>query len=142
MIESSFLPCLLFAEFLSLFDLIIINYNVFGSEYRNVTAAKPAFRRPPRHPLCRSSLFSLRYWRVVLDEVHLVETSSTLMEEVALFDSEYSWCVSGTPFNKKFDEMFRVMKLLRIYHYGLSYVWRECVEVRVSLLLLSLDSVK
>lgn len=51
------------------------------------------------------------------------------MKEINALDRVYTWCVSGTPFNKKFDEMYCVMVLLKVYHYCISSVWKQCVEV-------------
>lgn len=90
---------------------------------------KRSLRVTPRFPTCFSTLFLIRYWRIVLDEVHLVESSATLMKQVSVLDRKYMWCVSGTPFNVKFYEMYCVMVLLNVYHYKLYNVWRDCIEV-------------
>lgn len=128
-IENSILPCFLFRDFLSSFDIIIVPYNIFTAEYDSFTAIKPTFRKISRHPTCISPLFLIHYWRIVLDEVHLVESSASLMKQISILERKYTWCVSGTPFNVKFNEMFCVMVLLNVYHYSIPSVWKDCIEV-------------
>ena len=93
---------------------------------------KRELRRAAAFPSFISPLFCVEWWRLVLDEMHLVEHSSRLLTCCSQLRRIHVWCVSGTPFNRSLDEMNGVMNLLSIRHYCDSAIWKECVSVPLS----------
>ena len=124
------LPLLLFPEFLAQFDIIITHYDNFAQDYNSFVAQQRELRHRSTFPSIKSPLFCIEWWRLVLDEMHLVESSSRLLNCCLELSKVNVWCVSGTPFNSSLDEMSGVMKLLNVCQYSDSYVWRECISVR------------
>lgn len=123
------LPLLLFPEFLAQFDIVVAHYDAFTQDYNAFVSQKRELRRQSTFPSIMSPLFCLDWWRLVLDEMHLVESSSRLLNCCLELSKEKVWCVSGTPFNTSLDEMSGVMSLLGVYHYCNASVWRQCISV-------------
>ena len=69
------LPLLLHPEFIAQFDIVFVQYETFHRDYLAFTSKRPALRYASRYPGYVSPLFRLQFWRVVLDEMHLIEGS-------------------------------------------------------------------
>lgn len=120
---------LLHPEYLAKFDIIFLPYEYFKADYDFYIAKQPVLRTELRVIYYNSPLFCMDWWRVVLDEVHLVENSISLLNRCASLHYENMWCISGTPFNKNLSEMQETMYLLDIPQYRNNYVWNECIRV-------------
>lgn len=126
------MPLLLFPEYLAQFDIVFARYDGFKQDYDVFVSQKRELRRAAAFPSFISPLFCVEWWRLVLDEMHLVEHSSRLLTCCSQLRRVHVWCVSGTPFNRSLDEMNGVMNLLSIRHYCDSAIWKECVSVLLS----------
>lgn len=126
---DDYLHLLLHPEYLAQFDIVFLPYEYFKTDYDYYIAKQPALRRELRVIHYNSPLFCMEWWRVVLDEVHLVENSIRLLYRCASLHYENIWCISGTPFNKNLSEMQEAMFLMKIPQYSNISVWERCIRV-------------
>ncbi|KAJ6531254.1 SNF2 family N-terminal domain-containing protein [Mycena capillaripes] len=60
-------------------------------------------------------LFEVKWWRVVLDEAHNIKNRTT-KNAVACCElqGKFRWCLTGTPMQNSVDELFSLLKFLRV----------------------------
>ncbi|KAJ6490632.1 SNF2 family DNA-dependent ATPase [Mycena vitilis] len=80
---------------------------------RTVAAKKgkaPAKSKPKVSPL-----FEVKWWRVVLDEAHNIKNRNTKNALACCeLQAKFRWCLTGTPMQNSVDELFSLLKFLRI----------------------------
>ncbi|KAJ7685568.1 SNF2 family DNA-dependent ATPase [Mycena polygramma] len=80
---------------------------------RTVAAKKgkaPAKSKPKVCPL-----FEVKWWRVVLDEAHNIKNRNTKNALACCeLQAKFRWCLTGTPMQNSVDELFSLLKFLRI----------------------------
>ncbi|KAK9456277.1 hypothetical protein V1511DRAFT_497040 [Dipodascopsis uninucleata] len=76
-------------------------------------------RKQRKYELYRSPLVQLEFWRVILDEVQLVETGVGNAAQVArMVPRFHSWGVSGTPVRNELSDLAGLLKFLRLLPYN------------------------
>lgn len=102
------MPLLLHPEFLAQFDIVFVQYETFLRDYQVYVAERRQLRRQPRFPSMTSPLFQLQWWRIVFDEMQLVESNMEALARCNTLDCVNMWCVIGTPFNRNLQDLFGV----------------------------------
>ena len=123
------IPLLLHPEYLANYDIIFTKYETFRKDYEMFAASKVRLRHQPKYPMFLSPLFSLHWWRLVLDEMHLVESRQEAMKQSSFLSRQNCWCVSGTPFNRDLSEVNAAMQLLNEPWFSNQWVWSRLTEV-------------
>ncbi|KAI8381219.1 SNF2 family N-terminal domain-containing protein [Radiomyces spectabilis] len=87
------------------YDVVISSYHVLIQDYgKNDTYTGP--------------LAKLKWHRVILDEAHVIKNKATSMaRSCCLVDAQYRWCLTATPIQNKIEELFSLIKFLRIRPY-------------------------
>ena len=69
-----------------------------------------------------SVLHRVRWLRIVLDEAHKIKarTSSTAKAVLSL-TSKYKWCLTGTPLQNRINELYALIRFLRIKPFAFFY---------------------
>ncbi|KAI0693693.1 SNF2 family N-terminal domain-containing protein [Cerioporus squamosus] len=63
----------------------------------------------------KDALFRVKWWRVVLDEAHNIKNRNTKAAiACCALDAKYRWCLTGTPMQNNVEEIFSLIKFLRI----------------------------
>jgi len=97
---------LLDPDHLASYDIVLTTFDVLNADLAHTDNAfvttdgeKPLkLRRTKRYRVVPSPLACLEWWRVVLDEAQMVESSTTAAAKMALrLKTVHRWCVSGTP---------------------------------------------
>lgn len=71
----------------------------------------------------KEGIFDYEWFRVILDEAHQIKSRITKTSKAAYsIKSEYRWCMTGTPLQNKLDDLFSILKFLRVEIWG-DYVW-------------------
>mmetsp|Transcript_48689 Transcript_48689/g.58937 ORF Transcript_48689/g.58937 Transcript_48689/m.58937 type:complete len:553 (+) Transcript_48689:458-2116(+) len=62
-----------------------------------------------------SPLHSITWWRIVLDEAHMIKTRSSQTAQSAFaLTGIHRWCLSGTPLQNRVGEFYSLVRFLRI----------------------------
>ncbi|KAI0088296.1 SNF2 family N-terminal domain-containing protein [Irpex rosettiformis] len=63
----------------------------------------------------KDALFRLKYWRIVLDEAHNIKNRNTKTAQACFaLQGKYRWCLTGTPMQNNVEELFSLMKFLKM----------------------------
>ncbi|PGH13100.1 hypothetical protein AJ80_06472 [Polytolypa hystricis UAMH7299] len=97
------------------FDVIITTYGTLSSEHGNSTKKGS-----------NVGLFNVHWYRIILDEAHMIKNrNAKATQAVYGLDSEYRWCLTGTPMQNNLDELQSLIKFLRIKPYNDLAAWRD-----------------
>lgn len=97
------------------FDVILTTYQVLAREV-HFAEDPPArnMRRERKFDRKRSPLVQVQFWRAVMDEAQMIETSVTAAARVACrIPRVHSWAVSGTPLRKDVSDLHGLLIFLR-----------------------------
>ncbi|EPB87402.1 hypothetical protein HMPREF1544_05828 [Mucor circinelloides 1006PhL] len=85
---------------LSLYDVIITSYAVTASNFKENSLG-------PFH--------KVTFHRVILDEAHTIKNKQTAAARACcLLETNYRWCMTATPIQNKIEELYSLLKFLRI----------------------------
>ncbi|KAH7929303.1 hypothetical protein BV22DRAFT_1110033 [Leucogyrophana mollusca] len=63
----------------------------------------------------KDALFRVKWFRIVLDEAHNIKNKSTKASIACCeLEGKYRWCLTGTPMQNTVDELYSLIKFLRI----------------------------
>jgi DNA repair protein RAD5 len=92
--------------------IIITTYGTLKSEYLK----------------SNSPLFSIHWHRVVLDEAHFIKERSTkTAKSVFALHATFRWCVTGTPIVNQLDDLFSLVKFLKVDPWSTYQFWHSFV---------------
>ncbi|PKC65170.1 hypothetical protein RhiirA1_420754 [Rhizophagus irregularis] len=93
------------------YDVVITTYSILGQS--NIKDKK-------------RGLFAVKWLRVVLDEGHIIRTKSTKQSIAAYsLDAERRWILTGTPIMNELNDMYSLVKFLRITPFDESEWWNR-----------------
>ncbi|CAO1380733.1 unnamed protein product [Diamesa hyperborea] len=83
------------------YDVIITDYNILKQELHYFKSQGKSLRRESLFDYPPCPLVSIKWWRVVLDEVQLVENKNNAASKmVQHLPANYRWGITGTPIEK------------------------------------------
>ncbi|KAI6095022.1 SNF2 family N-terminal domain-containing protein [Pisolithus croceorrhizus] len=90
--------------------VIITSYATVASEYAAVCTDSGSRR---------SALFRVKWWRIILDEAHLIRNWAAKSTE-ACFNvvGKYRWCFTGTPIQNRVEDLYSMFKFLNVKPLG------------------------
>jgi E3 ubiquitin-protein ligase SHPRH len=97
------------------YDVILTTYQILAREV-HFAEDPPArnMRRERKFDRKRSPLVQVQFWRAVMDEAQMIETSVTAAARVACrIPRVHSWAVSGTPLRKDVSDLHGLLIFLR-----------------------------
>lgn len=107
------------AKSLGDYDVVITTYGTLTSESSTAAADKAK----------KSGIFSVYWYRVVLDEAHTIKNRNAKATQAACtLDARYRWCLTGTPMQNNLDELQSLIKFLRIKPYNDLAAWRDQIS--------------
>eukprot|EP00123_Amoebidium_parasiticum_P011410 comp20695_c0_seq1/m.26967 comp20695_c0_seq1/g.26967 ORF comp20695_c0_seq1/g.26967 comp20695_c0_seq1/m.26967 type:complete len:646 (-) comp20695_c0_seq1:110-2047(-) len=104
--------------FLGGHNIVVTTYNVLAGDFSE-TNSNPA-----------TGLHAVNWRRVVLDEAHIIKVRSTKQAKaVFALEAECRWAVTGTPIQNKIDDMYSLIKFLRLTPFD-DYKWWNTIITR------------
>ncbi|KAE8448005.1 hypothetical protein EG329_009928 [Mollisiaceae sp. DMI_Dod_QoI] len=84
----------------------IANADVVLSTYHTVSGESSKITSP---------LFKIHWFRIILDEAHIIRTASTLFfESVRRLEAKLRWCVTGTPVQNELEDLGSLVSFLQV----------------------------
>ncbi|OVA17874.1 SNF2-related [Macleaya cordata] len=74
-------------------------------------------------------LYSVRWFRIVLDEAHTIKSSkSQVSMAAAALTAERRWCLTGTPIQNNLEDIYSLLRFLRVEPWGNWGIWNKLVQ--------------
>lgn len=123
-------------------DLVLTTFEALRQEFHHTDAGGPAAdaqSRPHRRKVSygasearplRSPLLSLVWWRLIIDEAQMVESSTAKAAAMArLLRAESRWAVSGTPLGRgKLSDLHGLLSFLGVEPWAEKAWWAHTIE--------------
>ena len=104
-------------------DVIITSYGVVLSEFGQI-AGKNGDRGN------HSGLFSLKFWRVILDEAHQIKNRQSKTAKACYqIAADHRWVLTGTPIVNKLEDLFSLVRFLGVEPWNNFSFWRTFITV-------------
>ncbi|XP_030484078.2 putative SWI/SNF-related matrix-associated actin-dependent regulator of chromatin subfamily A member 3-like 1 isoform X1 [Cannabis sativa] len=101
------------AEELKKYDIVLTTYSTLATE----------------HSWPKSAAKQVNWWRVILDEAHLIKNSNALQSKaVCDLKANRRWVVTGTPIQNDSYDLFSLMAFLRFEPFSVKSYWQSLVQ--------------
>ncbi|XAR60085.1 DNA helicase [Bertholletia excelsa] len=98
-------------------DVVLTTYGVLASEFSTENSEE------------NGGLYSVRWFRVVLDEAHTIKSSkSQISMAAAALVADRRWCLTGTPIQNNLEDIYSLLRFLRIEPWGNWAWWNKLVQ--------------
>lgn len=103
-------------------DVIITSYGVVLSEFTQIS--KKGYRN------FHTGLFSLNFFRVILDEGHNIKNRQSKTSKACYeLYAEHRWVLTGTPIVNRLEDLFSLIRFLRVEPWNNFSFWRTFITV-------------
>ncbi|PPD69365.1 hypothetical protein GOBAR_DD33755 [Gossypium barbadense] len=106
------------AKLLAQNDVVITTYGVLASEFSAEVNSED-----------NGGLYSVRWFRIVLDEAHTIKSSkSQISMAAAALVADRRWCLTGTPILNKLEDLYSLLRFLKVEPWGNWPWWNKLIQ--------------
>lgn len=114
-------------------DIVLTTYDVLKEDLSHDSDRYEGDRRSmrfeKRYPVVPTLLTRILWWRICLDEAQMVESNAASATEMALrLPAKNRWCITGTPIQRKLDDMYGLLKFLKASPFDVFRWWAEVIR--------------
>ncbi|KAI0020839.1 DNA repair protein rad-5 [Xylariomycetidae sp. FL0641] len=104
-------------------DVIITSYGIVLSEFGQIVAHNG-------NRYLHNGLFSLEFFRVILDEGHMIKNRQSKTSKACYeLSAEHRWVLTGTPIVNRLEDLFSLVRFLRVEPWMNFSFWRTFITV-------------
>ncbi|XP_062219183.1 DNA repair protein RAD5A isoform X2 [Phragmites australis] len=105
------------AGFVGQSDIVLTTYGVVASEFSTDGSIE------------NGPLYSVNWFRVVLDEAHMIKSSRSLISlAAASLTADRRWCLTGTPIQNNLEDLYSLFRFLRVEPWRNWALWHKLVQ--------------
>ncbi|CAN8096943.1 unnamed protein product [Discula destructiva] len=104
-------------------DVIITSYGIILSEFTQISAKGGSMDG-------HHGLFSLNFFRIILDEGHSIKNRQSKTAKACYeLSAEHRWVLTGTPIVNKLEDLFSLVRFLKVEPWNNFSFWRTFITV-------------
>ena len=104
-------------------DLVITSYGIVLSEFTSIAAKKG-------DKSFHNGLFSLKFFRVILDEGHYIKNRASKTARACYeISAEHRWVLTGTPIVNRLEDLFSLVRFLGVEPWNNFSFWKTFITV-------------
>uniref|UniRef100_A0ACD5ZK51 Uncharacterized protein n=1 Tax=Avena sativa TaxID=4498 RepID=A0ACD5ZK51_AVESA len=105
------------ANFIGQNEIVLTTYGVVASEFSTESSVE------------KGGLYSVHWFRVVLDEAHMIKSSKSLISQAAAaLTADRRWCLTGTPIQNNLEDIYSLFRFLRVEPWRNWALWNKLVQ--------------
>ncbi|KAM7270916.1 hypothetical protein ACFE04_030130 [Oxalis oulophora] len=113
-------------------DIVLTTYDVLRHDLSHDSDRHERDRRllryQKRYPVVPTPLTRISWWRICLDEAQMVENAGAATEMAMRLHAKYRWCITGTPIQRKLDDLYGLVRFLKASPFDVSRWWTEVIR--------------
>ncbi|CAI0457309.1 unnamed protein product [Linum tenue] len=114
-------------------DIVLTTYDVLREDLSHDSdrheGDRHFLRFQKRYPVTPTLLTRIFWWRLCLDEAQMVESNAAGATEMALrLSAKHRWCITGTPIQRKLDDLHGLLRFLKARPFDVSRWWVDVMR--------------
>lgn len=104
--------------------VVLTTYGIVQNEWTKLSKDGTNIRSLGR----TSGIFSIEFFRIILDEGHTIRNKSTITSKAVLeLSSKYRWILTGTPIINRLDDLYSLVKFLKLEPWSQIGYWKQFI---------------